>query len=201
MGPIAPEVQDLRAVGTTDPTRPRVYGDGEGAELGWDDPERDLQPMGPVHFVLGGRVGYMPSDGEFGEALDFALAPALDIALENALSLHMRLGLRVGGHIPLGPSAPLGEAYLRGSLLFGIHAWQLMSVRLGAELGPEFVSGGLGTGGAAVAQLGIRLGNGHFEIAVELAIDVRPGARTVSGRLTSYTHTAPRIGAFLGATF
>lgn len=195
--PVVPEVQDVRSIGAPSV---RVYGDGGGDDLDWQDPERDLLPLGNVHFVLVARGAFLAGDAEFREALDVALGPMLDLCLWPALSLHVRLGFWVGGHGPLGvASRPLGEGYARGALLFGAHFGQLVSVRLGAELGTElsFGSGASGIGGAAVAQVGLRLGDGHLELAVDLAVDVRPGSE---GPVT-YTYVAPRLGGMLGVTF
>ncbi len=203
------EVQDLRALGSIEAASaaPRVYGDGEGETLGWDDPERDLSPMGLVHFVLLAQVGYLAGNGEFAEAMQIGGGPALDICLWPNLSLHLRVGVRLGGHGPFGvPSRRLSDGYIRGTVLVGIHAVQLVSIRVGAELGPELVfasgssSGNVMAGGAAVAQLGIRPG-GHFELALDLAIDVRPGEELTPRGPTQYTYVAPRVGAMLGVTF
>lgn len=203
------EVQDLRSLTSAEAASaaPRVYGDGEGGELGWDDPERDLQPLGMVHFVLLAQVGYLAGNDEFAEAIAVSGGPALDFCLWPALSLHLRAGLRLGGQGPFGvPSRRLSDGYIRGTLLVGIHAVQLVSVRVGAELGPELVfasgssSGNVMVGGAAVAQLGIRPG-GHFELALDLAIDVRPGEELTPRGSNQYTYVAPRVGAMLAVTF
>jgi hypothetical protein len=203
------EVQDLRALTAAESASaaPRVYGDGEGDSLGWDDPERDLQPMGMVHFVFMAQVAYLAGNDEFAEAIAVSGGPALDFCLWPALSLHLRVGLRLGGQGPFGvPSRRLSDGYIRGSVLLGIHAVQLVSIRLGAELGPELVfasdssSGNLMAGGAAVAQLGIRPG-GNFEIALDLAVDIRPGEELTPRGPTQYTYVTPRVGAMLAVTF
>jgi len=163
--------------------------------------------MGMVHFVLMAQVGYLAGNDEFAEAIAVSGGPALDFCLWPTLSLHLRVGLRVGGHGPFGVSSRrLSDGYIRGTLLIGVHAVQLVSVRVGAELGPEIVfasessSGNLMAGGAAVAQLGIRPG-GHFELALDLAIDVRPGDELTPLGSRQYTYVAPRVGAMLAVTF
>lgn len=196
--PVASEVQELSVIGPAE--APREYGDGGGAELGWDDPELDLDPRGWVHFVLGARVAYLAGDARYAEAIDAGGVFGLDVCLLPALSLHLRFGLAVGAHGPLGrASPPLGLVFLRPFVLVGMHPIQRFSLRVGAELGPELVQTGFEVGGAALAQLGVRP-FGPLEIALELAVDVRPGVDDAIPR-RFYTFTTPRVGAVVLVTF
>lgn len=205
----SPEVQDLRAVSAAEAANaaPRVYGDGGGDELGWGDPERDLEPMGYVHFVLQAHAAYLGGDGAFTEGVHLGLGPALDFCLLPSLSLHLRVGFRIGAHADLGGGRPLSEGYIRGTALLGIHAARLLSVRIGAELGPEMnfshpdADESIAAGGAFVGQIGLRIPGGAVELAFEIAADVRPGNFNRGIRPTSYHQVSPRVGGVLMVTF
>ncbi|AKF03674.1 hypothetical protein DB32_000823 [Sandaracinus amylolyticus] len=205
------EVQELTAQPAPGvPTR-RVYGDGQGHALGWDDPELDLQPRGYVHLVMGFIAGWYGGTASFDEAFGGGYSLAIDVLLEPRASLHLRLGANVS--LRTETRRTIGEDELRSSVLsargvvlLGVHLAQLVALRAGIEVGEghSFVLGvasGATIGFAFVGQAGIRFGGGMLELGIETAAELREGNLLhVMNAARSIQELAPRVSGYLGLT-
>ena len=191
---------------------PRTFGDGHGGALTWDDPELDLQPRGWVHVVLVASGAYLGSTASFDEAGGGTLAIGLDIVLVPAISLHLRLAglvsVRTETRRDTASAELLRSAVLtaRGTALVGVHLAQIVALRAGFELGEGRafvfdVASGATLGFAFVAQAGVRMANGRFEVGVEVAAELREGnILHRSNPARSIQELAPRLGGFLSVT-
>lgn len=209
----AGEVQDLRAVQSSGVER-RVFGDGRGEAVSWDDPELDLEPRGRVHFVLQGSGGWYGATASFDEAFGGALMLGLDFVLEPRLSLHLRVGAVAAGRtetqraLGLGDSLRSAVVSVRGQALLGVHLAQIFALRAGFELGEgySFVLVGdsrseSALGFAFLGQAGLRLIGGRLELGVEVAAELREGnVLAWGGGASAVQELAPRVSGYLGVT-
>ncbi|UJR83849.1 Hypothetical protein I5071_59200 [Sandaracinus amylolyticus] len=207
----APEVQELTAQPTPGVPERRVFGDGRGHTLGWDDPELDLQPRGYVHLVMGFTAGWYGGTASFDEAFGGGYSLAIDVLLEPRASLHLRLGANVA--LRTETRRTVGEDELRsavlsarGVALIGVHLAQLVALRAGVEVGQghSFVFGvasGTTIGFAFVGQAGLRFGGGMLELGIETAAELREGNLLhVMNAARSIQELAPRVSGYLGLT-
>lgn len=190
---------------------PRVFGDGRGEELTWDDPDLDLEPRGVVHVVISGSGSWLGATESFDESGGGTLSLALDFVLEPRVSLHLRLGASISLRTETRRSEGWDELRsaalsVRGIALLGVHLAQVVALRGGLELGEGrsfvFGQGDAGTlGYAVVAQLGVRLARGGVELGVEAAAEMREGAViSATPPARSIQELAPRVGAYFGLT-
>ena len=181
--PIAPSTSPTEAVQDIHPTTAaqRRFGDGQGADVSWSDPELDLRPVGYLHGGLFGMAGVITGTSHTPISPDLAIGAFVDIALEPNLSLHLRLGAVVRARFGL---AVVGADGMRGEqasvsgralALIGAHFFQALALRIGFEVGGSAAlgapSGNSGAGWAAVVQLGVRVDDGHVEIVIDGAMD------------------------------
>ena len=195
---------------------PEVLADGHARDIGWADPELDLEPRQRATFVLAGTGGWFgagaqTADGGFADLRLFA-----DVCLEPTVSLHVRLGVgifaRITAELPQA-GAPDGGSRaavvgVRGLLLVGVHLFQLVAVRAGAELGEGYAvfgGGAIGAlGGAFVSQAGVRFAGGRMEAGIEVAAALVEGATYVDATFAGARgiHSwVPRLGVIAGGTF
>lgn len=189
------------------------FGDGHEGDVPWSDAELDLRPSGFVHGgILGGGGVLMASDLASMQP-DLTLGPFLDFALIPTLSLHLRVAAMFHGRPGDGATLPDGRLGSpaaivgRGQVLLGLHVVEVLSLRLGFEVGGSAVIAShaetSGLGWALVSQLGVRVADGHFEILADIACDAHEAAVRASfvGTPSWATQPSLRASLLLGAEF